>query len=309
MLEQDLLRNQRRRIAVLRHYEEVTHNVSKTCRYYGISRMAFYRWLHRYREIGLEGLKDRSRRPNYSPRATKIEVLAKLLYLRQTYHFGPDKIAMYLKRYHDIQISKSGVFRILKRLQLNRLPQNQRYKAHEARWRRYEKPEPGHRIQVDVKFLERIKGPRKRYYQYTAIDDCTRLRVLKIFEHINQRTSIQFIDYTLSRLPFRAHVIQTDNGGEFQGQFHWHVLDKGIQHVYIKPWQPRLNGKVERSHRIDDDEFYRMLDGVLIDDADLFNEKLKEWESFYNYSRPHGALGGQTPYERFREKIGSPCNR
>jgi transposase-like protein len=67
MLEQDLLRNQRKRLAVLRHYEEVTHNVSKTCRYYGISRMAFYRWQHRYHEFGLEGLKDRSRRPHHSP--------------------------------------------------------------------------------------------------------------------------------------------------------------------------------------------------------------------------------------------------
>jgi transposase InsO family protein len=49
-----------------------------------------------------------------------------------------------------------------------------------------------------------------------------------------------------------------------------------------------------------------MLDGVVIDDAKLFNEKLKEWENFYNYSRPHGALGGQTPYERFRERAGLP---
>ena len=47
-----------------------------------------------------------------------------------------------------------------------------------------------------------------------------------------------------------------------------------------------------------------MLEGVVIDDAELFNEKLREWENFYNHSRPHGALGGQTPYERFREKIG-----
>jgi transposase InsO family protein len=302
MLEQDLLRNQRKRLAILRHYEEITHNVAKTCRYYGISRMAFYRWIHRYRDLGIEGLRDRSHRPHNSPRATRIEVLAKLLYLRQTYHFGPDKIAMYLRRYHDIQISKSGVYRILKRLQLNRLPQNQRYRSHEARWKRYEKPEPGHRIQIDVKFLERIKGARKRYYQYTAIDDCTRIRVLKIYDQVNQRTSVQFVDYALSRLPFRTHIIQTDNGGEFQGQFHWHVLDKGIQHVYIRPRLPRLNGKVERSHRIDDDEFYRMLEGVVIDDADLFNEKLREWESFYNYRRPHGALGGQTPYERFRER-------
>jgi len=79
--------------------------------------------------------------------------------------------------------------------------------------------------------------------------------------------------------------------------------------VYIKPRQPRLNGKVERNHKIDKDEFYRMLEGVLTDDTDLFNEKLKEWENIYNFSRPHGALDGQTPYERFREKVGSLCKQ
>ncbi|BFU47416.1 integrase core domain-containing protein [Krasilnikovia sp. MM14-A1004] len=73
------------------------------------------------------------------------------------------------------------------------------------------------------------------------------------------------------------------------------MLDKGIAHKYIKPRTPRLNGKVERSHRIDAEEFYRMLDGVLIDDADVFNDKLREWEDYYNYHRPHGGLGGQTP--------------
>ena len=304
MLERDLLRNQRKRIGAIRHYEEVTRNVSRTCRYYGISRVAFYRWLHRYQELGLEGLKDRSRRPKHFPRATKTEVLAKLLYLRQSYHFGPEKIAMYLHRYHDVQISRSGVYRILKRLQLNRLPQNQRYQRQATRWKRYEKPEPGHCLQIDVKFLSRINGQRRRFYQYTAIDDCTRLRMLKVIEQKNQKTSIQFVDDALSRFPFRAQVVQTDNGSEFGDQFHWHLLDKGIRHVYIKPRRPRLNGKVERSHRIDDDEFYRMLDGVVIDETKLFNDKLREWENFYNYSRPHGALGGQTPYERFREKAG-----
>ena len=100
--------------------------------------------------------------------------------------------------------------------------------------------------------------------------------MLRIYERNNQKTAIQFTAHVLSRLPFRAEVIQTDNGAEFQEQFHWHVLDKGINHVYIKPRTPRLNGKVERSHRINDEEFYRMLDGVVIDDAKLFNEKLKE---------------------------------
>lgn len=115
---------------------------------------------------------------------------------------------------------------------------------------------------------------------------------------------MRFIDEALSRLPFRAEVVQTDNGSEFGSQFHWHLLDRGIRHVYIRPHRPRLNGKVERSHRIDEEEFYRLLDGVFVDDTNLFNEKVREWENFYNYSRPHAGLNGQTPYERFREKVG-----
>jgi hypothetical protein len=68
--------------------------------------------------------------------------VGKIIYLRQHDHFGPAKIAMYLKRYHDIQISTSGVWRILKRLELNRLPASQRHQRHDRRWKRYEKPLP-----------------------------------------------------------------------------------------------------------------------------------------------------------------------
>ena len=96
------------------------------------------------------------------------------------------------------------------------------------------------------------------------------------------------------------------NGAEFGAQFHYHVLDRGIRHVYIKPATPRLNGKVQRSHRIDQEEFYRMLDGVVIDDTELFNDRLQEWKNFYNYHRPHGSLGGQTLYERLKQKTTSP---
>jgi transposase InsO family protein len=59
---------------------------------------------------------------------------------------------------------------------------------------------------------------------------------------------------------------------------------------------------VEQSHRIDAEEFSRLLDGQLIDDTKVFNQRLTEWETFYNYDRPNGALGGQTPYERLRTK-------
>jgi transposase InsO family protein len=301
-------REARRRLAIIRHVEEVTGNVAMTCRYYGISRQAYYIWYRRYQADGIDGLRTRSKRPKTSPNATHVEIVGKILHLRQHYHFGPEKIVMYLHRYHEVTISKSGVWRILKRLNLSRLPASQRYQRHDRRWKRYEKQLPGHHVQIDVKFIEPIgsaagrRGGRNKYYQFTAIDDCTRLRVLQIYPQLNQKTAIQFVDYLLQRLPFPVQVIQTDNGAEFQTAFHWHVLDKGIRHKYIKPHTPRLNGKVERSHRIDAEEFYRMLDGVLIDDAEVFNDKLREWEDYYNYHRPHGGLGGQTPYERLKQK-------
>jgi len=299
--ERELVRRANRRLAVLQHAEEVTGSVAATCRYFGISRQVFYRWKRRYEDEGLDGLQDRSSRPHCSPRATEVDVVAKIVYLRQTYHFGPDKIAMYLARYHEVAISKSGVWRILKRLELNRLPTSQRYKPHKQRWKRYEKQRPGHHVQVDVKFLAPIKGKDgrlRKHYQFTAIDDCTRLRVLRIYPRCDQKTAIAFIDYVAERLPFKIDTIQTDNGAEFQTMFHWHVLDKGFGHTYIRPATPRLNGKVERSHRIDAEEFYRLLDGVMIDDANVLNDKLRQWEDYYNYHRPHGGLGGRTPYEK-----------
>jgi len=242
--EQELTRRAKRRLAVLRHAEEITGNVALTCRYYGISRQCFYTWKRRYDAHGLDGLRDRSHRPHVSPGTTRTEVVGKIIYLRQHYHFGPAKIAMYLKRYHDIQISPSGVWRILKRLELNRLPASQRHQRHDRRWRRYEKPLPGHRVQLDVKFIAPLPGSRRKHYQFTAIDDCTRLRVLRIYPKLNQQTAIQFLDYVLARLPFRVEVIQTDNGVEVGSSFHWHVLDKGIG---MSTSSPARHGSTARS--------------------------------------------------------------
>lgn len=301
MTERELSRNAARRLAIIRHAREVTGNVSLTCRYYGITRQCFYIWLRRYEELGEKGLRDRSSRPVSSPKATRDEVVVKIVYLRRYYHFGPNRIAMYLKRYHEIVVSPSGIWRILRRLEMSRLPSSQRYKPHKERWKRYEKPLPGHTVQVDVKFIAPIGGARKKHYQFTAIDDCTRLRVLKIYDRLNQKAATDFVDYALEKLPFKVQLLQTDNGPEFGAVFHWHVLDKGVAHVYIKPATPRLNGKVERSHRIDNDEFYRLLDGVLVDDSRVLNQRLEQWERFYNFDRPHGSLAGQTPYERLRQ--------
>jgi transposase InsO family protein len=278
-------------------------NVARVCRRFGISRKSFYKWKRRHAEHGDAGLCDRARTPQHCPRATAREVVSKILYLRQHYHFGPGRIAAYLRRFHQIAIATSSVHRILTRHGMPRLPANQKHQPHGRRWQRYEKPQPGHRLQLDVKFLERIPGTRRRLYQFTAIDDCTRIRVLKIYDARTQRTAIRFIDEVRRRLPFRLHVVQTDNGAEFQSDFHWHLETQDIRHVYIRPRTPHLNGKVERSHRVDDQEFYQLLDkDGITDDIQLFNEKLREWEDYYNYHRPHGALGGQTPYERLLAK-------
>jgi hypothetical protein len=125
------------------------------------------------------------------------------LYLRQTYHFGPGRIAAYLARFHRQVVAASSVHRILVRHGLNRLPANQKHRPHGKRWQRYEKRQPGHRLRLDVIFLERIPGSKRRLYQFTAIDDCTRIRVLKVFSACNQRTAIQFVDDVVRRLPFR----------------------------------------------------------------------------------------------------------
>ena len=73
-------------------------------------------------------------------------------------------------------------------------------------------------------------------------------------------------------------------------------------YVYIKPRSPQLNGKVERSHRTDQEEFYQLL--TYTDDVDL-NKKLKNWEEFYNFNRPHGAFEGKTPYEKLNSILKS----
>jgi len=291
------------RLRVLQEAGASARSVARTCRRFGLSRRTFYKWHRRYKDHGAAGLCDRPRRPQRSPHATPRDVIRKILYLRQNYHFGPGKIADYLKRFHRIAIAGSSVHRILARHGMNRLPANQKHRPHAQRWLRYEKPQPGHRLQMDVKFLERIPGTRKRLYQFTAIDDCTRIRVLKVYDACNQQTAIRFAGEVLRRLPFRVHVMQTDNGAEFQSRFHWYLDRLDIRHVYIRPRTPRLNGKVERSHRVDDQEFYQLLDkNGISDDVHLFNKKLREWENYYNYHRPHRGLGGQTPYERLIEK-------
>jgi transposase InsO family protein len=292
-------RDVRRKLTVLKHAEE-TGNVSKTCRYFGISREAYYKWKRAYELHGETGLVNKKPCPENPKLRTPPEIEEMVLHLRRTYHLGQLRISWFLHRYHGIKISPGGVRSVLLRHGLNRLPRHAKIRA--VQTHRYEKQVPGHHIQVDVKFLhfEKPNGKKVRKFQYTAIDDATRIRALKIYSKHTQQNAIDFLDFVIEKFPFRLHTVRTDNGHEFQAQFHWHLADLGIRHVYIKPRTPRLNGKVERSHGTDEVEFYQLL--TYTGDVDL-ERKLKKWENYYNYHRPHGSLNGKTPYEVLREYL------
>ncbi len=288
-----------RKLIVLQ-YAKGIGNVGKARRDLGVARSSFYRWKNAFAAEGRDGLVRKKPIARSHPRQIPREFVEKILHLRTEYHFGPQRIAWYLERYHGFSTSCSSVYRTLKRNGIGPLPRRVGRRA--IHTRRYAKRVPGHHVQVDVKFLalKTQDGRSLRRYQYTAIDDATRVRALKIYRRHNQKSSIDFIDYVVEKFPFRIHTVRTDRGHEWQAQFHWHVEDKGIQHVYIKPRSPQLNGKVERSHRSDQEEFYQLL--TYTDDVDL-NSKLARWEEFYNHNRPHGAHGGKTPYEALRATI------
>lgn len=157
---------------------------------------------------------------------------------------------------------------------------------------------PGRSVQLDVKFLPQIGRARQRFYQFTAIDKATRFRVLRVYDHNNTHSALDFLRQVCQRLPFAVRQIQTDNDSSFGSQFTWHLADLGIAHKRIPPGCPEVNGKVERSHKTDAEEFYPRQQ--FRNPRDLAR-KLKRWEKEYNEKRLHLALGGKTPAERLQE--------
>jgi transposase InsO family protein len=286
----------RRKLFILNYTKEVG-KTTKALKEFGINKSTFYKWKKAYEAEGPDGLIRKKPIARSHPKAIKPEVIDKVLDLRKHFQLGSWRIKWYLERYLGISISESSVTRILVRNGVSKL---QNKKSRRTLYtKRYSKHVPGHHIQMDVKFItlkDRI-GKTVRRFQYTAIDDATRIRALKVYSKHNQVNAIDFADYVIEKFPFRIHTIRTDRGHEFQAKFHWHIEDLGIRHQYIKPRSPQLNGKVERSHLTDEREFYQLL--TFTDDVDL-NKKIEQWEQFYNFDRPHGSLDGKTPYEVLR---------
>lgn len=287
----------RLRLRWIQHYEQVTKKVSPTCRYFGISRGTFYLWYHRYMSLGVEGLKNKSSRPHKIRRWLPKDVRDTIIQLRLQRKYGPDRMSYYIKQKYNWFVSSQTVWRLYKEHGLNRL----RYKKQWQRYpQQYSKDFPGDRVQMDVKFLDKTAFSGKRYYQFTAIDDCTRFRVLRIYDHHSVQSATDFVEQVQKALPFAIKQIQTDNGSEFSEAFSWHLDDLGITHRKTKVCTPEENGKVERSHRTDNTEFYGITNFVSVQHC---MKLLREWEYEYNHQRPHMALGGKTPGEFLAEKL------
>jgi hypothetical protein len=138
----------------------------------------------------------RRRKPvtNSHPRKISSSTIEKILKMRKEYQMGPKIIMWYLERYHGIKVSQSSVSRTLVKYGVNRLSKTSSRRTVHSK--RYSKSVPGHHVQVDVRFLifnDDQRGKIKRY-QYTAIDDATRIRALKIYDKHNQKSSINFRD-------------------------------------------------------------------------------------------------------------------
>lgn len=153
---------------------------------------------------------------------------------------------------------------------------------------------PGHRVQIDVKFVPdaclvgEAKG--KKFYQYTAIDEYSRFRYLEAFEEHSTHSSALFVEHLIKKFPFTIQCIQTDNGAEFTRRllptqkpihtlFEAILKQCGIAHKLIRPYTPRHNGKVERSHRKDSEYFYATHKFYSFDD---FKKQLADHNRNYN---------------------------
>lgn len=159
--------------------------VTKACREFNIPRSTFYGWKQTYEQEGRAGLYRKMPIAYSHPRKTSSEVVEKILELRRVYQIGALRIVYYLDRYHGIKISESTVTRVVRTHGVSKLPKSAPKRALHSK--RYAKTVPGHHVQVDVKFisLRDKSGKIVKRYQYTAIDDATRIRALRIFSNHN----------------------------------------------------------------------------------------------------------------------------
>jgi len=202
---------------------------------------------------------------------------------------GARRIQSELLGEHDCGLSLATIHKVLHK---HAQPPLKRSRLSRKKKHRYERDVPGDRVQMDTCKIA------PRLYQYTAIDDCTRVRVLALYSARTAANSLLFLEMVIEEMPFPMQRIQTDRGREFFAyKFQERLMEYAIKFRPIKPGSPHLNGKVERSQKTDIEEFYSTVD---LTSPDL-GKKLDDWQVYYHEFRPHGSLKGKTPWERWGE--------
>ena len=251
------------RQSLLKYAEK--YGVTKAAIKYNVNRQYIYRWKRRYNG-DIQSLANKSHRPHHPNQHTEAELQKIKNFRRRNPNTGLVVLWVKLRR-SGYTRSITGLYRVLRRQgqMAVKLP-NPKYIP-----KPYEKMRfPGERVQIDVKFVPEacIVGDAagEKFYQYTAIDEFSRWRYLEAFQEHSTYSSAQFLEHLIKAAPFKILCVQTDNGTEFTKRllpgdngpslFETRLEQAGIRHKLIRPYTPRHNGKVERSHRKDNEYFY-----------------------------------------------------
>jgi transposase InsO family protein len=273
---------------------------------YGVSRQSVHTWVNRYRAGGLAGLADRSHRPNRCPHQLAAAVQARVCELRRQHPgWGPQRLRDELERRGVRPLpSRMAVYRVLVRDQLIVLGGRRRQRA----WRRFERERPMQLWQLDLIELPLANGAKVKVL--TGVDDHSRYCVsAQVMMRATGRAVCRGLAAALGRYGAPEEVL-TDNGKQFTGRFGKHrpaevlferiLRENGITYRLTRVLAPTTTGKVERFHQTLRKELLATLPPL--PSAKVAQQVLDAWVEDYNTRRPHQALGGQTPAERFHAK-------
>ena len=248
-------------------YQRKDHTVTETAIRYHLSRKTIHKWRNRW-DGTVKSLEDRSRRPKTSPRRQTEAEIRLVRRLAKKYKWQ-DHILAYQGARERGYTRCFGCFTKTVRKLLDQKPKQMKKKRKNRPYQRADYP--GQKVQVDVKYVpSNCVTDGRKYYQYTAVDECSRWTYRYMYDEHSTESSIQFLHRLVKEAPFQIRRIQTDNGNEWTKQltsndpknltsFELGLKAYGIEYQRIRVATPRHNGKVERQHRIDQARFYSSL--------------------------------------------------
>lgn len=269
----------------------------------GISKWTVKRWVMRGRTlswgyIGWKGLERKSTKPHTIHYAISPKLESEIVNLREQEHAGSRKLHYMIGR----TVSHMTIHRLLRRKNLVRIQPNYlRPLFQNGRAMRPSNTKELGYLQMDTKHVTpQLSGLPFTVYEYGAIDIVSRYKQAILFPDISSDSASLALQNFLKWFPFEVSYVQTDNGLEFQAEFHKLCAKKNIKHYFIHKNSPNENAVIERSFKTDQDEFYYWLDHPPLNIGEL-NEWLQEFIIKYNTKRFHQALGYKRPIEIVRQ--------